>query len=68
MTYTREPMTKSKLIKLLENVPDETTINVMNSNGELTANITVHYEDEDTRSFVELVGLEPFWRQGGKES
>jgi hypothetical protein len=64
---TNEPMTKGKLIELLKDVPDDVLINVLNREGEYTANIDVWFEDLETRQFVTLEGKEPFWKMALKE-
>jgi len=55
-------LTKAKLIELLQNVPDNTRINVLNKNGEYSANVQFWFENLDTRKFVEITGLKPQWK------
>ncbi|MGF9913715.1 hypothetical protein ABEX47_03270 [Paenibacillus ehimensis] len=63
----KSKMTAATLIELLQGVPIDTPINILNSRGELTANIEFHFEDLETRKFVELIGHEPFWKKSGGE-
>lgn len=63
-----EYMTKKRLIELLKDVPDDVAINVLNKNGEYTANIEFWFEDLETRKFVILEGKEPFWKMDGEKS
>ncbi|WP_211750293.1 hypothetical protein [Paenibacillus sp. Marseille-Q4541] len=56
------PLTKGKLIELLKDIPDDTSINVLNGDGELSANVEIWFEDLQTRKFVEIIGNEPLWK------
>lgn len=56
------PLTKGKLVELLKNVPDDTSINVLNGDGEMSANVEIWFEDLPTRKFVEIIGNEPMWK------
>ena len=60
-------MTKARLLELLKDVPDDVHINVLNKDGEYTANIEFWFENLETRKFVTLDGLEPFWKIRQKE-
>lgn len=61
---TKEPLTVGMLKKYFENekIPDDVVINVLNKDGELTANIELWFEDEITRQWVSLEGRKPFWK------
>jgi hypothetical protein len=55
-------LTKAKLLELLKDVPGDTCINVLNRDGELSANVEFWFENLDTRKFVDIIGLKPLWK------
>jgi hypothetical protein len=54
-------------MELLNDVPDDASINVLNEDGELSANIEVFYETLEKRKYVELIDLVPLWKGTGDE-
>jgi hypothetical protein len=62
-----EPLTVGKLREALKDIPDDVSINVMNKDSKLTANIYVWYENLQTRQFVELMGFKPFYEMTDEE-
>jgi hypothetical protein len=65
-----EPLTVGKLKQFFidNKVSDDVMINVLNSDGESTANIEVWFENLDTRRFISLDGKKPFWKMRGEEN
>jgi hypothetical protein len=60
-------LTKKKLIELLEEVDDDVYINVLNYEGDFSANVEFWYENLDTRQFVNLTGKKPLWKMDREE-
>jgi hypothetical protein len=60
-------LTKKKLIELLEEVDDDVYINVLNYEGDFSANVEFWYENLDTRQFVNLTGKKPMWKMSKEE-
>jgi hypothetical protein len=60
----KTPLTVGMFKKYLEDykVPDDVVLNVLNKDGELTANINLWFENELTRQWVSLEGGKPFWK------
>jgi hypothetical protein len=60
----QEPLTVGKLKQYFidKKVPDDAVINVLNRDGELTANIEPFFENLETRKWVFLEGGKPFWK------
>lgn len=60
----KQPLTVGKLKQYFidKKVPDDAVINVLNRDGELTANIEPFFENLETRKLVFLEGGKPFWK------
>ena len=65
----KTPLTVGMFKKYLEDykVPDDVVLNVLNKDGELTANINLWFENEITRQLVSLEGGKPFWKMRDEE-
>lgn len=60
-------LTIGRLKDAIKDIPDNVTVNVRNSDGDLTANIYVWFENLETRQFVELMGFKPFYKMTKEE-
>lgn len=66
MDYS-EPMTVGRLKRELESVSDDVFVNVLNEDGDSTANIEIWIENLQSRKFVELIGHEPYHKMKKRE-
>lgn len=62
-----KPLTVGALKEAIKDIPDNVVINVLNQEGDSTANIHVLFEDLQSRQFVELVGFKPFYKMSEEE-
>lgn len=56
-----EKMMVGKLKKMLEDIPDDVAINVLNADGKWTSNMDFWFEDLETRQYIQLQGSTPFY-------
>lgn len=66
MEYNK-PLTMDRFRELTKDIPGDVMINVLNSDGKLTSNIFVWFENLQTRQFVELKGYKPFYEMTEEE-
>lgn len=62
-----KPLTIGRLKEEIKDIPDDVFVNINNDKGESTANIYVHFENLQTRRFVELMGFKPYYAMNDEE-